>query len=113
MANSVDRLEEQLRRVEDHSRFVVNAAIDNVPRGQQNEIWWQHIVGLSVDEGVLFQRMGVDRGVFLDSLALVRDVHGDPLGKRSVISTNRERLFFLMVFCRVEFAFLKCSLQTI
>ena len=50
MANLVYRLEEQLRRVEDHSRFVVNAAIDNVPRGQQNEIWWQHIVGLDGDE---------------------------------------------------------------
>ena len=98
MASQMDRLEEQLRRVDEHSQSVVNAAVDNVPQRPQNEMWWRHVVGIYGDEGVLFQRTGVDHGVFLDSLALVRDVHWEPRGRRSVINTNRERLFFLMVF---------------
>ena len=98
MANQIEQLEQQLRRLEDHSRLVQTAAVDRRPRQPRNETWWEHVVGIYGDEGVLFERTGVDRAVFLDSLALVRDVHRDTRGKRSIINTNKERLFYLVAF---------------
>ena len=61
-------------------------------------MWWQHIVGLYGDECTLFQMVGIDRGVFLDALAIVRNFHWETRGRQSVIQSTRERLFFLMVF---------------
>ena len=61
----MDRHEEQRRRTAGHTRFDTNAAIDNVQRAPQNDIWWQHIVGLYRDEGVLFQRTGVSQWIIV------------------------------------------------
>ena len=98
MANQVDVLEHQLQRVENRTRLIVEAANNQPQRMRQHEMWWQHIIGLYGDEETPFQRVGIQRAVFLDSLALVHNVHWDARGRRGVIQSTRERLFFLMVF---------------
>ena len=98
MANQVDLLEEQLRRVEGRSLMIVDAATNRAEEGAPAETWWAHIVQLYGDEDTLFRRTLIDRAVFLDGLALVRDVPWAGRGRQSIIRTNREKLFFLMVF---------------
>ena len=98
MANQMDALEEQLRRVEEGTQLIVDAANNRPRRRRQNEMWWQHIVGLYGDEETLFQRIDIQREVFLDSLAFVRNVHWEARGSQSVIHSTRERRFFLMMF---------------
>ena len=93
MANQVDVLEEQLRRVEDRAHLIVEAADNQQQRRPQNEMWWQHIMGLYGDEDTLFQSVGIEHAVFLDSLALVRNVRWDARGRRGVIRSTRESLF--------------------
>ena len=69
MTNQVDRHEEQRPGTAHHTHFDVNAAIDNVPRALHKAIWWQRIIGLYRDEGVLFQRTGVSQWI-IDSCFL-------------------------------------------
>ena len=91
MANQVDVLEEQLRRVEDREHLIVEAADNQQQRRPQNEMWWQHIIGLHGDKDTLFRSVGIERAVFLDSLTLVHNVHWDACGRRGVIRSTRER----------------------
>ena len=58
----------------------------------------RHVVAIHDNEDTLFQKVGVDADVFLDCLALVRDVVWETRGRRSVIRSNHERIFFLMAF---------------
>ena len=98
MANRVGFLEEMLRRVDERTQMIVDAAALPVPPPQPQERWWTHVIAFYGNEDVLFNRVKVDKEVFLDCLTLVNDVVWERRGRLGVISSNRERLFFLMTF---------------
>ena len=98
MANTRERLEMRLQRADARVERIVEAGANPRPRRVPEERWWNHLVTLFNDENTLFERIGIDRGVFLDCLAFVRDVAWETRGRQSVVRTNREKLFFLMTF---------------
>ena len=65
---------------------------------EHNEVSWEHVVSFYGDEELLFHHVKISRHVFLDCLALVRDVTLERRGRQGAIRSNRERLFFLMTF---------------
>ena len=60
MANQVDLLEEQLRRVEGRSWKIVDAATNRTDEGSPAETWRTRIVQLYGDEDTLFRRTLID-----------------------------------------------------
>ena len=65
---------------------------------QPAEVWWPSIVQFFGSEDTMFIRLGIDRVLFEEALALVRDVAAPRGGRRARIRTNREKLLCLMVF---------------
>ena len=98
MANQENLLDQRLTQVEDRAQRIRAAAQEPVERARDNEQWWAHMVNYFGSEAVMFERCCIDRRVFDEVYALVRDTPGQGRGRRSVIQTNREKLLFLLIF---------------
>ena len=98
MANRVNALEERLQRVDQMTQRIIDAAFLPVRQPVPREVWWEHVVSFYGDEDALFDQVRISKPVFLDCLALVRDVAWERRGRQGAIRSNRERLFFLMTF---------------
>ena len=70
MANRVGFLEEMLRRVDERTQMIVDAAALPVSPSQPQERWWTHVIAFYGNEDVLFNRVKVDKEVFLDASLL-------------------------------------------
>ena len=98
MANRVNLLEERLERVDQMTQRIIDAAFLPVRQPVPREVWWEHVVSFYGDEDALFDQVRISKPVFLDCLALVRDVAWERRGRQGAIRSNRERLFFMMKF---------------
>ena len=98
MANRARLLDEHLNRVDERTRSIIEASTQQVVRQNRGEEWWPALVGLFGTEEAMFERLKINRDVFDDALALVSEVATLTRGRRGTIRSNREKLFFLMVF---------------
>ena len=98
MANRMQLLDDSLQRVDARTQTIIDAGVAQRAAVQQAEGWWPPTVLLFGTEDAMFQRLGIDRMLFDEALALVRDVAAPHRGRRSGIRTSRERLLCLMVF---------------
>ena len=98
MANRARLLDEHLHRVEERTRSILEASTQQVVSQNRGEEWWPALVQHFGTEGEMFERLKINRDVFEDALALVSEVANLTRGRRGKIRSNREKLFFLMVF---------------
>ena len=82
MANPLDTIENRLDQVDAHVQRVLHAATQVVRRPQETEVWWPHLVGLYGSPNAIFVGLRIDRGLFVDALALVRDIHANGVERR-------------------------------
>ena len=88
MANQENLLDQRLAQVEDRAQRIPAAAQEPVERARDNEQWWAHMVNYFGSEAVMFERCCIDRRVFDEVYALVRDSPGPARGRRGVIQTT-------------------------
>ena len=98
MANRMELLEARLQRVEERTQTIINAAATQPAVEHQAEEWWPYLIQLFGSEDAMFLRLGIDRMLFDEAFALVRDVAVPRRGRRARIRSNRERLLCLIVF---------------
>ena len=81
MADHANLLDQRLAQVEDRARRIRAAAQEPVERARDNEQWWAHMVNYFGSEAVMFERCCIDRRVFDEVYALVRDSPGQGWGE--------------------------------
>ena len=96
MANPPTTLEERLAALDTDAEEILAAATQNVELPTDEEQWWPLLIQEFGSVDGIFARLGLDKRVFDESLALVSDVVGERRGRRGAIRTNREKLFFPM-----------------
>ena len=74
MANRMRLLDARLERVEARTRTIIAASTTQQAAVGQAEEWWPMVVQLFGNEDAMFLRLGIDRTLFDEALALVRDV---------------------------------------
>ena len=85
MQNQRARLDERLAALETDAEEILAAATQTVELPTDEERWLPWLVEYFGSEDAIFARMGIDRGVFDQALALVSDVAGERRGRRSAI----------------------------
>ena len=98
MANEPTTLERRLDRVEDHSQRVLQASTLDVRMPQADELWWPFLVEMFGSTNAVFTRTRIDRDLFESAYTFVRDIPVERRGKKGAVRSNREKLFFVMVF---------------
>ena len=98
MANPPTTLEERLAALDTDAEEILAAATQNVELPTDEEQWWPLLIQEFGSVDGIFARLGLDKRVFDESLALVSDVVGERRGRRGAIRTNREKLLFLMIY---------------
>ena len=73
LANHVNAIGEMLLSVDEKTQMIVEAASLPPPRPQER--WWTHIIAFLSNEDVLFNRVKVDKEVFLDASLLENFEH--------------------------------------
>ena len=91
MTNRMQLLDARLQRVEARTQTIIEAGVAQRAVVQPAEEWWPSLVQLFGSEDAMFQRLGIDRTLFDEAFALVRDVAAPHRGRRARIRTNRER----------------------
>ena len=113
MANRMQLLDARLQRVDARTQTIFEASAAQRAVVQLAEEWWPSLVQMFGTEDAMFQRLGIDRMLFDEALALVRDVAAPHRGRRARIRTNRERLLCLMVFLSKGIDTLEVLLTTV
>ena len=93
----MQRLEERLERLDEQTREI-EAASQQPVACDQDEVWWPQLIEFFGGEDAMFVKLRINRSVFDDALVLVQDVALETRGRRGSIRSNREKLFFLVVF---------------
>ena len=94
----MQQIEERLETVEEMSRRIEEASAVQLVHPSRLEGWWPSLITLFGSEEIMYEKLKVNREVFEDALALVGDVVHPTRGRKSSIRSNREKLFFLLVF---------------
>ena len=74
MANRMELLEANIQLVNERTQTIVEAGVTQRSAMQPAEKWWPSIVQFFGSEDAMFIRLGIDRVLFEEALALVRDV---------------------------------------
>ena len=98
MENQPTTLDELLTTIETDAEEILAAGTQTVELPTEEEQWWPQLIDQFGSVEGIFARLGLDRGVFDQALALVSDVVGERRGRKSAIRTNREKLLFLMIY---------------
>ena len=93
MANRMQLLDARLQRVDARTQTIIEAGVAQRAAVQPAEEWWPSLVLLFGSEDAMFQQLGVDRMLFDEALALVRDVVAH---RRSGRSFDKNGLFFII-----------------
>ena len=96
--NMTSLLDQRLEVLESRSQAIIEAASQTIELPFQNEILWPDLLAQYGTENAIFERLGIDKALFIEVYALVKDVAGETRGRRSKIRTNREKLLFLMIY---------------
>ena len=93
MANGTRLLDARLERAEERSQTIVEAGRAQQAAVGQAEEWWPSLVQLFRSEDAMFTRLGIDRTLFDEALALVRVVPARQRGRRAL---GKNGLFFII-----------------